>query len=104
MLSATWSGISLASELRTFLIDFNVPPTARWLLRRQLHLHTYDIDPVFSCQTEQPACVLAADLFPIELADLTMIKPVGRLLEIFEWVVYGVQDAVAADLQHGREQ
>ena len=57
-----------------------------------------------SGQTEQLASVFTAYLPSIELADLAIVKPAGGILKVFEGIIDGVQDAVAADLQHGREQ
>src|ERR1700746_1904340 len=57
-----------------------------------------------SGQTEQAARILAADLLSIGLADLTFVKPAGGIFEALEWIIDGVQDAVAAKLQHGRKQ
>src|ERR1700730_15978768 len=57
-----------------------------------------------SGQSEQLASVLTADLLSIELADLAIVKPAGGVFKAFEGIIDGVQDAVAANLQHGREQ
>ncbi len=57
-----------------------------------------------SGKTEQPARVLAADLFSIELADLAVVKPARGFFKAFERIVDGVQNAVAANFEHCREQ
>ena len=57
-----------------------------------------------SGETKEPAGIVSADLFSIELTDLTIVEPAGGLFKALEGIVDGVQDAIAPDLKHGREQ
>jgi hypothetical protein len=57
-----------------------------------------------SGQTEQSARVVAANFLSVDLADLTIVEPAGGVFEAFEWVIDGVQNSVATNLQHRREK
>src|SRR5260370_21469740 len=47
---------------------------------------------------------IASDLPSIETADLAIVEPVCGMLEAFERIIDGVQNAIAANLQHRREE
>src|SRR5260370_37798078 len=47
---------------------------------------------------------MASDLPSSEVADLAIVEPVCGMLEAFERIIDGVQNAIAANLQHRREE
>src|SRR6478752_8673743 len=57
-----------------------------------------------SGKTKQPARVFTADLGSVDLANLTIVEPARGVFEGFERIIDGIQNTVAAHLQHCRKE